>query len=92
MTMDGSILATRNFFPQTILVPMQKIRMFPTRDKLAKAWGSAIMIGSMNRAKIVMEPWNNAMGMAEKIQPLPMEAVMTMMMIASKIAFNISVE
>ena len=58
--------------------------MEPTRDRLFRAAG--VISGEISRASRVTPPWSTATGIAEKTQPLPMEAVMTRMITRSRIA------
>ena len=84
ITIAGSILATRIFFPQIRLIPTQKISMEPIIDKLERA--SFVIIGLASFASKVIDPCKTATGMAEKIQPFPMAQVMTIIMMKSSIA------
>ena len=89
--MAGSILATLILvFSKTKLIPTQKISIFPTKERLVSA--ASVMMGSMLLAKSVTLPCRSATGMAEKMHPFPMEAVITQMIIKSKIAFVRRVE
>ena len=56
--MAGSKLATFTFFPQTRLIPTQKISTFPTRDRFARA--AAVITGRRRPARAVMVPWKTA--------------------------------
>ena len=77
-------------FSNTRLMPTQKISMLPTKERLLRA--ASVMMGWMLFAKRVTEPCKSATGIAEKIQPFPKEAVITQIMIKSKIALVNSVE
>ena len=77
-------------FSNTRLIPTQKISILPTKERLLRA--VSVMIGSILLAKRVTEPWRRATGMAEKIHPFPIEAVITQIIIKSKIAFVNKVE
>lgn len=90
ITIVGSIFATLTVFPQKRLTPTQKISIEPVRDRLCKA--ASVMNGSMNLANKVTLPCRIATGMAEKIQPFPIAAVMTATMIKSKTAFAAKME
>ena len=82
--MAGSRFATLIRFPQIRLVPTQKISIEPVSDMLDKA--CSVMKGSTSRASSVMDPWKIPTGMAEKIQPFPMDAVMIIIIIRSRMA------
>ena len=86
----GSRLATLIFFPHTRLTPTQKIMTEPVRDKLERA--CSVINGSSSLARRVIVPWNTATGMAENTHPFPMDAVMIMTMIKSKMAFAAKIE
>ena len=89
-TMAGSRLATFTFFPHTRLMPTQKISTFHTRDRFDSAL--SVIRGRTTPARTVMLPWNTATGISEKTAPLPMEQLITIMMIRSRIAFVASTE
>ena len=57
----------------------------PVKDKLAIA--ASVITGAITRERSVTLPCKTATGIAEKMQPLPMEAVMTRMITASSAAF-----
>lgn len=80
----GSIFATRIFFFHIRLIPTQKIRMEPIIDTFDNA--SGIIRGRTRRASKVTSPWKIATGIAENRQPFPIAAVITIMMIRSRIA------
>ena len=65
-------------------MPTQKIRIEPMRERLLSA--ASVISGRIRPARAVILPWKSATGMAEKMQPLPMEQVMTIMMIRSRTA------
>ena len=65
--------------------PTQKIMTEPVKDKLAIA--ASVITGAITRERSVTPPCKMATGIAEKIQPLPIEAVMTRIMTASSAAF-----
>ena len=89
-TIVGSIFATLTVFPQKRLTPTQKINMEPVRERLCNA--ASVMTGSINPARSVTDPCRIATGMAEKMQPFPMAAVMTTTMIKSNTAFAAKIE
>lgn len=78
------------FFPQIRFTPMQKIKMDPVKDMSASP--SSVRNGSMSFASSVITPWNIPTGIAEKIHPFPMDAVMIATMIMSRTAFAAKIE
>ena len=84
ITMAGNKFATRIFLPQTRLMPTQNIRIEPMVDKFPRA--ASVISGLISTARAVMLPWKMPTGIAEKMQPLPREQVMTIIMIRSRIA------
>ena len=80
----GRRFATRIFLPQNRLTPTQKIRTDPTKERLSIAW--SVIYGLIRTASRVTVPWNSPTGIAEKMQPFPREADMTIMMIKSSTA------
>ena len=83
-------MATRSFFPHTRLTPTQKISTEPTRDRFWIA--ASVITGEISRASSVMAPSNTNTGIAEKAQPLPMDEVITSMMMKSSTALTARVE
>ena len=79
--MAGSILATRTVFPHTRLRPTQKISIEPTVERLRRA--VSVIIGTMNIDSAVTAPCSTATGIAEKMQPLPREPVIIIIIIKS---------
>ena len=90
MTTAGSRFATLTFFPHTRLIPTQKIRIEPIRDRFDRA--VSVIIGLISLARQVIEPWKSSTGIAENIQPLPNEQVITIIIIRSRIAFVVNME
>ena len=91
MIMAGSMFATLILvFSKNKFTPTQKISIFPTKERLLSA--ASVMIGSIPFARSVTDPCKIATGMAEKIQPFPMDAVMTQIIIRSRMALVRSVE
>ena len=86
----GSIFATLIFLPQTKFIPIQKIKTEPIKDKYATA--VSVITGDIRRASKVMHPSNINTGIAEKVQPFPIDDVITAIMIKSKTDFTASVE
>ena len=87
----GSILATLIFvLSHTRFTPTQKISIFPTSERLLRV--ASVISGSMHVAKRVTEPCRIPTGIAEKIHPFPIEAVITHIIIQSRIAFVKRVE
>ena len=73
-TTAGSMLATRKVLGQIRLMPMQKMRIEPTVERLASA--AAVMSGCKKLASRVRAPWSASTGIAAKMQPLPIDVVM----------------
>ena len=84
-TSVGSRFATLIVLPQMRFTPTQKIMTEPVKDKLAIA--ASVITGAITRERSVTLPCKIATGIAEKMQPFPMEAVMTRIMTASSAAF-----
>lgn len=76
-------------FGQIRLTPTQKIRIFPTMDRLFST-GSVIYPDSTT-ARAVISPYQTATGIKEKIQPFPMEEAIINTMTKSSMAFATSV-
>ena len=70
--------------------PTQKMRIAPTVERLAIA--AADMMGWIRRASRVSDPSNIKTGMAEKMQPLPMDVVMMQTSSASMAPLRMRVE
>ena len=68
------MLATRKVLPQMRSTPTQKMRIDPTVERFAIA--AAVMSGFRICARTVTPPCRRTTGMTEKMQPLPMDAVM----------------
>ena len=81
--MVGSILATRSSLLQTRLTPTQKIKIEPISER----YETASSVRASSWAGSVTAHSSTNTGMAEKMQPLPIEAVMTRIMTASSAAF-----
>ena len=90
ITEAGSILATWIFLPHTRLTPTQKIRMEPIMERFDSA--ASVISGLISRASRVIAPWKQPTGIAEKMQPLPMEQVITRMIIRSSTALAARME
>ena len=84
------MFATLNFLPHTRFTPMQNISTEPMSDRYATA--VAVITGERSRASSVMTPSKAKTGSAEKAAPLPMEDVITAMMMKSSTDFTASVE
>ena len=74
----------------TRLMPTQKIRIFPTSERLFST--ASVIKPDSTTARAVMAPYSTATGINENTQPLPMEDAMMSTMIKSRIAFATSVE
>ena len=89
-TMVGSRFATFIFLPQIRLSPSQKMSTEPVRERFVRAF--SVITGSMNFESRVTEPWKRNTGIAEKIHPLPSEAVMIKRKIISSNALTVRME
>ena len=69
MTRVGSMLATRNLLPKARLIPTQKMRMEPRKDRLSMM--SWLKTGASSPAHRVTAPWSTPTGRAEKMAPRP---------------------
>ena len=87
---DGSRLATLMVLGQTRLMPTQKIRILPTRERLFST--ASVINPDSTAARAVMMPCRMATGRNEKTQPFPMEEAMISTMIKSRIALATRVE
>ena len=83
-------MATLIFLAQTKLMPIQKINTEPIKDKYATA--VSVIIGDIKRASKVMQPSKTNTGIAENVQPFPIDDAIMRTMIKSRIAFATSVE
>lgn len=79
--MAGSIFATFSLSFQISVTPTQKIRAEPTRDRLLRA--TSVRYGAINPDTSVVHPCKISTGIAEKIQPFPIDAVIIIIVIKS---------
>ena len=79
--MAGKKLATRIFLPQTRFKPTQKTKTEPTSDRLKIA--PSVKNTEDKRASSVTVPCSKTTGIAEKMHPFPIDAVIIKITIAS---------
>ena len=90
ITRDGRRFATFIVFVQIRFTPTQKIRIFPTKDRLSNT--AVVMNPDSATASTVMLPWRTATGIKENTHPFPIDDAIIMTIIKSSTAFARSVE
>ena len=84
-TKAGRTFAALMVFGQTRFTPTHRISTLPTSEMLSSA--AVVITGAMSLAHTVKKPWKTPTEMAENMQPLPIEAVIMIMIMKSSIAF-----
>ena len=83
MSSAGRRFATLMVFSQTRLIPTQKIKIFPTSDRLFNT--GSVIIPASTTARAVTDPYRAATGIKEKMHPFPMDDAIINTIIKSRI-------
>ena len=89
-TIAGTMFSRRILFFQTKLMPTQKTKIAPDKDKLVNA--AVVIYGAAKRADKVITPWIATTGITENMQPFPKAAANAMRTMLSKAVLKSSMD